>query len=166
MGIIGGIIFLFVLVGIFLPLAQRSNPGGDNTLPPELGGPARPQVGPEGAFITVMIVIVVIGVLFSAYNLFSERGVAAYDIDIDGDSSNSETNLGEGDFDVKLRDLAHNSEMSIEPADEPSRPVAGRAGSKGDFDSRLRKLTRLKEDGLITADEFERKRAEIMNQPW
>jgi UPF0716 family protein affecting phage T7 exclusion len=34
------------------------------------------------------------------------------------------------------------------------------------FDSKLRKLARLREDGLITDEEFQRKRAEILNEKW
>ncbi len=35
-----------------------------------------------------------------------------------------------------------------------------------DFETRLRKLGKLRDDGLISEEEFNRKREEIMRQPW
>jgi len=40
------------------------------------------------------------------------------------------------------------------------------AAPRDDFDSRIRKLEKLKEDGLITEEEYQRKRTQIMNEPW
>jgi hypothetical protein len=40
------------------------------------------------------------------------------------------------------------------------------AAPRDDFDARIRKLHKLKEDGLVTEEEYQRKRTEIMNEPW
>jgi hypothetical protein len=43
--------------------------------------------------------------------------------------------------------------------------VEGRDAGE-DFDAKLRKLARLKEDGLLSEEEYQRKRDEIVRQPW
>jgi hypothetical protein len=40
------------------------------------------------------------------------------------------------------------------------------SGINNDFDARLRKLEKLKQDQLISEDEYQRKRAEILKEPW
>jgi len=46
--------------------------------------------------------------------------------------------------------------------------AAGQKGAApaGDFELRLRKLEKLKQDRLITEEEYQKKRAEIMKEPW
>jgi hypothetical protein len=48
---------------------------------------------------------------------------------------------------------------------EASSPAAN-SDTGNDFDSRLRKVEKLKQDQLISEDEYQRKRAEILKEPW
>jgi hypothetical protein len=49
----------------------------------------------------------------------------------------------------------------IESSSASTSPEAG-----NDFDTRLRKLEKLKQDQLISEDEYQRKRDEILKDPW
>lgn len=44
--------------------------------------------------------------------------------------------------------------------------AAASSDTGNDFDTRLRKLEKLKQDQLISEDEYQRKRAEILKEPW
>ena len=151
-GVIGGILFISLMVTVFLPFAQSFGGSGDNNLPSELGGPGRSPFsffnGPA-VFIVFMILAAGMGVLFSAYNLFSSRGVGLYDVDLDNTPASSV--------------------MDVDPANAPRRQAASprsEAGHGSDFDARLRRLNKLKEDGLISDEEFQAKRDEIMRERW
>src|SRR4051794_31978953 len=99
-----------------------------------------------------MVLIVGVGILFSAYNAFSKRGVSLYDVEVD--------------------DGASGPAVDVDLGEEPARlmartmPGSGSAETKNDFDTRLRRLSKLKEDGLISEEEFQAKRDEIMRERW
>lgn len=109
-GMIVGVIFIFI--GLFIVI---------------------PNVGPFGIFWT----LIAVGITGSqAYNFFSDKGVASWEMDIDTDT----------DTDTSMN--------------HPSIPI------NDDFEARLRKLNRLKKDGLITEQEFQTKREEILREKW
>ncbi len=109
-GLIAGLIFLFIGITIVMPNA-----------------------GIFGVF-WVLMVLLIIGA--SAYNVLSDRGLSMYEVDVDP------------------------------AAVEAAAPDPAADGRAGDFDAKLRKLAQLKADGLIDEQEYARKRAEIMKQPW
>lgn len=62
--------------------------------------------------------------------------------------------------------LASNKPSSGMVFEIDSRAAGTGTSQREDFDARIRKLEKLKKDRLITEEEYQRKRMEIMNEPW
>lgn len=103
-----------------------------------------PSFGMFG-IIWTLIAIAMTG--YHAYNVFSKRGAAEWEIDVDARGGRGETN-GFGSEPRRYADIAP------KPAET------------NDFDAKLRKLDGLRRDGLITEEEFDRKRKELLEQKW
>jgi hypothetical protein len=119
------IIFVIIGITVFIPLfSSAGNAVGIGGFP--------------ATFACLWTAVAGATALFYAFNLFSNRGIGFYDVDIDDERFNS--------------------------ADTAPRAV--HRAPANDFETKLRKLNKLKEDGLISDEEFDKKRAEIMEQQW
>ncbi|GAA4717126.1 SHOCT domain-containing protein [Brevibacillus fulvus] len=87
-----------------------------------------PTFGAFG-FLWTLIACVITGM--SVYQLFTNKGMTSYEIDLEGNSATGQP-----------------------------------PGVASDFDSRMRKVESLYRDGVINREEYERKRAEIMQERW
>ncbi|TFD96635.1 SHOCT domain-containing protein [Jeotgalibacillus salarius] len=52
------------------------------------------------------------------------------------------------------------------PAYEASVPADVSAGKESSYEEKIRQLHRLKEEGLVTEEEFQKKKAELLNEKW
>lgn len=86
-GIIGGIFAILILIFIFIPSFSSSD-------------------FPGGVFFPIaMIVMVLIGIIFSIANISSPKGISTEDIDIDNSLITSQSKDTKNDFEQKLRKL-------------------------------------------------------------